>query len=436
MRRRTPGPDVRRPAHGPRRPARPAGRSALLVLLLAAPLVSALAVLLVVRLDGTRRADFEDSAVAEARSVLVAVPTGLDRADTEQLARQLRRPGDLEVVLVSGSTVDESSERVGLGDVPTELRQGVLGSEVGRLIVSFTRTTVDGETWLVTGGTVPGADGAPTQVYLFFSEGPVERDRLRTGVLVGVGAATLLAFLAVGGWLLAHRRLLRVAGEREREQAFGAHLAHELRTPVGAMVTASTLVDERVLAEADEQVRQPVSVMREEALRLGRVVEDLLEVSRLQTGQVQPRVEAVDLRELLETVCSSYDWPDVELDVPARHEEAGHGPLVEADPQSLARIVVNLVANAVRHAGTGVCVEVREEDDGVVVRVADTGPGLPPAVTADLERHPDDPPSGRGLGLRVARAHAALLGTRLHADTGPDGTVVWFALPRAEVEPG
>lgn len=411
---RRPGGDVRSPR-----------RTAVLTLLVAAPVLALLAAVVVALVADRQRGAFEDMAYAEARSVLVTAPEGPGVTDARSLAEALRRPGDLEVVVVSRAEVEGSDERLGLGEVPDELQQAVVGADRVQGPVAATRTEVDGETFLVAGGVVrePGTDD-PAQAYLFFSEQPVRDGAWRSGILVGAVAVALLAALTAAGWVLTQRRLTTVALARERELAFGAHLAHEIRTPVGAMLTASTLVDDDALAAAPEDVRGPMRLMRDQAGRLGRVVEDLLEVSRLQTGQVQPRLEAVDLRELLERVRRDYDWDGLRLAV--------HGePVVTADPQGLARIVVNLVANAVRHAGGEVVVSARWVGEEVLVEVSDSGPGLPPAVLADLARDPADPPAGRGLGLRVARAHAGLLGTRLEVSTGAGGTTFGVRLPGA-----
>lgn len=400
-------------------------RQALLVLLVATPVLALLAVAVLALVTDWRRGAFEESAVAEARSVLVTAPDGLSRSGAESLARALRRPGDLEVVIVRRAEVEGSDGGLGLGDVPDELQRAVLMAAPDGETVSATRTTVDGEDFLVAGGTVsePGT-GERAQAYLFFSERPVARGAVRSGLLVGAVTVALLALLTAGGWLSTRRRLAAVAVARERELAFAAHLAHEIRTPVGAMVTASTLVDDDTLDAAPEDVRAPMRLIRDQAGRLGRVVEDLLEVSRLQTGQVQVRPEEVAVRELLGRVRRDFDWDAVRVVV--------HGdPVAVVDPQSLARIVVNLVSNAVRHAGTDVVLTARQEDTEVLVEVSDRGPGLPPAVLQDLARRPTDPPAGRGLGLRVARAHAELLDTRLEIDTGARGTTIGLRLRAA-----
>lgn len=400
-------------------------RQALLTLLVATPVLALLAVAVLALVTDWRRGAFEESAVAEARSVLVTAPDGLSRSGAESLAQALRRPGDLEVVIVRRAEVEGSDGGLGLGDVPDELQREVLTTASDGAAVSATRTTIDGEDFLVAGGTVsePGTDER-AQAYLFFSEQPVARGLLRSGVWVGAIAVALLALLTAGGWLTTRRRLAAVAVARERELAFAAHLAHEIRTPVGAMVTASTLVDDDTLDTAPEDVRAPMRLIRDQAGRLGRVVEDLLEVSRLQTGQVQVRPEEVAVRELLGRVRRDFDWDAVRVVV--------HGdPVAVVDPQSLARIVVNLVSNAVRHAGTDVVLTARQQGSEVLVEVADRGPGLPPTVLQDLARRPTDPPAGRGLGLRVARAHAELLDTRLEVDTGARGTTIGLRLRAA-----
>jgi two-component system sensor histidine kinase MtrB len=212
-----------------------------------------------------------------------------------------------------------------------------------------------------------------------------------------------------------------------------AHLAHELRTPVGVLVTAASLVDTSRLAELPEQLRRPLETMLVQARRLRNIVEDLLELSRLEAGHLEPQLEAVDLEQVVTEIVSGYGWHDVRV-------ETSGTTLVEADRQSLTRLALNLVANARDHAVSLVEVTVRGTPDDVVLEVADDGPGLEPEQARVLT-DPDRPrtsrarPDGHGLGLLIARAHADLLGAGIDVDAGRGrGTRVRVHLRGADVE--
>ncbi|MFF7988537.1 sensor histidine kinase [Kitasatospora xanthocidica] len=190
------------------------------------------------------------------------------------------------------------------------------------------------------------------------------------------------------------------------EHRFTADVAHELRTPVGGLLVA---VDLLASGETEDLLRARVRDLRD-------LVEDLLEVSRLDAGVEQPvRVRAPLGAVVTEAVART--GLDTEI-VPVAAES------VETDPRRLERIVSNLVTNAHRHGGAPV--EVTVERRAVVVR--DHGPGF----SAELLRHGPrrfqtgtaERGSGHGLGLTIALGQARLLGAELRLANAPDGGAV------------
>lgn len=393
------------------------------VSLLAALLLGLVVITITHLLTQQQREVFTSTAIAETRSVLVSVPEGLAGADADELGRSLRRPDRLEVVLVDGAgSVVQSSSDVGISEVPEELRPGS-----SRLVSS--PTTVDGVPYLVVSGAT--SPQGPS-IYLFFSERGLERENN----LIVFGAAgiwaSLVIVLVAAGWFDSHRRLHALGRRREHEHAFTAHLGHELRTPVGALVTAASLVDADELGRSDPVLREAVEIMQTQARRLRRIVEGLLELSRLETGQVQARAEEVSVEEIASSTITAYGWDRVRLVVEG-------STAVQADPQSMARLFLNLVSNAVRHARHEVVVTIRNTETEVVLEIADDGEGMPPHVveraldrSAGVTTHESTPGQQQGLGLLIARAHVALIGARMEIDVRPgQGTTVRVHLPAA-----
>lgn len=398
-------------------------RTVLVTLAVAAPVVAVLAALAVHVLADEQRAAFEAGALGETRSVLVAAPADIDRRAADQLSRALRRPERLEAVVVAADGgVGRSSGAVDVTDVPVDLRARTAPP-------ALARTTVAGEPVLVVGGaTGPGT----TRLFLFFSERPLAQQQDRTVLLVASAASLVLLLVAAGGWRRSTRRARALAELREQEQAYMGHLAHELRTPVGALVTAASLVPGQHLRGSPAELRRPVEIMQDQSRRLRTVVEDLLELSRLEAGHVQPRPESVDLAQVVSEVVSGYGWDDVAVDA--------DGPtLVHADRQSLARVALNLIGNARRHGDGRVRVSVHPTSRGAVLQVSDDGPGLEEErVDVLTGRARGSGRAGRqGLGLMITRAHADLLGARIEVDTPPGaGTRVRVELPPAHPLPG
>lgn len=193
----------------------------------------------------------------------------------------------------------------------------------------------------------------------------------------------------------------------EGERRFTADVAHELRTPLMGLSTAAGL-----LPEDDEAA----GLVRDRARALNGLVEDLLEISRLDAGAERARTDAVPLGELVADVVRRTRTPTLVT--------AGDAEVVETDPRRVERIVVNLVTNAHRHGAAPVEVTVT----GARITVRDHGPGFPAPLldegpqrfrTGSAERG-----RGHGLGLTIALGQAGVLGARLTFENAPDGGAV------------
>ncbi|MCX4755236.1 sensor histidine kinase [Kitasatospora purpeofusca] len=204
------------------------------------------------------------------------------------------------------------------------------------------------------------------------------------------------------------------------EKRFTADVAHELRTPLMGLVTAASL-----LPEGDEAA----DLVRTQVLTLRVLVEDLLEVSRLDAGAERARVDEVPLGELVAHAAgqagqSGQGGGDIRLRLEAP-------AVVPTDPRRVERIVTNLVANAHRHGAPPVEVTVT----GTRITVRDHGPGFPADLLADgpqrFRTGAAERGRGHGLGLTIAIGHAAVLGAALTFTNAPDGgALATLDLPR------
>jgi two-component system sensor histidine kinase MtrB len=192
-----------------------------------------------------------------------------------------------------------------------------------------------------------------------------------------------------------------------RERRFTADVAHELRTPVTALVAAASLLREHLDAMPTD-ARRPAELLTSDVLRLRRLVDELMEISRLDSGREAVRTEDVSLTPLIEAIVSSRGWSDAVT-------RSGPDVTLVSDPRRLERVLGNLISNAVEHGGGPVRVVVRGHGALVDVVVADQGPGIAPDhlphlfdrfYKADSARTA----SGSGLGLAIARENARLLG--------------------------
>lgn len=407
--------------------------------------------------DAVTTAEFNLTVLAPA----VNLPTNPDRATITRsglLDRFLTRGTDGVWVelgdgerLSAGRTLPETAASVGLRRIVAD---GELGYELAE--------TSEGRV-LITGGRLP-----PEGPDFFFvnSAAPVD-DAI--GRLILVVGGTTVAALAVGGLAATGlaRRLVRpvsaagraaeqmAAGDltvrlpvtsndelghlsssfnimaesldstiaeleaaRARERRFVADVSHELKTPLTALVNEAALLAQRLEddPDADEEERTIAHLLNEDVTRLRRLVDDLLEISRLDRDAGPADVAPVDVAAFLAAL------------VAARHPEARIAcdldRPVPTDRRGLERIVGNLLDNARTHAAeTSVSASV--SNGWLVVEVADRGPGVSgeelttmfdPFTTLDPSRG-----SGTGLGLAIASQHARRLGGSILAATRPGG---------------
>lgn len=203
--------------------------------------------------------------------------------------------------------------------------------------------------------------------------------------------------------LAAEKRAL-VAVDEQRS-ALLRSVSHDLRTPLAAIrAVASDLRDG--IAYDDAARQELLELVVDEAERLDRLVNNLLSMSRIEAGSLQPDRQAVPIEELLgdrvRRLARLLRMTQVSVD-------ADPGlPLVSADYTMVEQVVTNLLENATRHApdGSQICVSARARGDLIEVAVTDQGPGVDPADAERLFRAFERGPGSRssGLGLAICRA--------------------------------
>ncbi|MHB1492063.1 MAG: sensor histidine kinase, partial [Cellulomonas sp.] len=169
------------------------------------------------------------------------------------------------------------------------------------------------------------------------------------------------------------------------------------------------------------------------AARLERLIDNLLDLSRVQTGSVRPVLQHVSLDEIVPLATEGFEGAVLDVDVPETL------PLVTTDPGLLERVLANVVSNAVRHSPPGSPVRLSAAAIGteVVVRVVDSGRGVPDDAKDHMfepfQRLGDSSPDGLGLGLAVAQGLATAVGATLAAeDTPGGGLTIVLTVPTGE----
>lgn len=211
-------------------------------------------------------------------------------------------------------------------------------------------------------------------------------------------------------------------------------VSHDLRSPLTAIATAAGGLHSPTLGDSGRE--ELAGVIVEESARLSRLVDNLLDLSRLESGAAEPRTDWCSIDELVTAAIDSVEAPPGGFDV-----ALGDLPLIEADAGQLERALANVLGNAARFAG-GEPVAVRATVAGpwVTLRVSDRGPGVAreelERIFEAFHRSRERGGPGAGLGLAIARGFTEVNGGRLRAESLPgQGTTFVFQFPAPAPEP-
>ena len=234
-------------------------------------------------------------------------------------------------------------------------------------------------------------------------------------------------------------RTAELTAANRAKSAFLANMSHELRTPMNAVIGFAEMILDGIYGDPPPEIEDVVGEIQQSGEHLLGLINDVLDITKIESGHMELRVTAGDLRECIETAVARLEplarekGLELSTNVPAEM-----APIV-FDRKKITQVLVNLVGNAVKFTATGsVQVEARERAREVQVLIRDTGVGIAPEeleaifgefhqVDTSLTR--DTP--GTGLGLAIAQRFIALHGGRLEVESTPGtGSTFTMTLPR------
>ena len=283
---------------------------------------------------------------------------------------------------------------------------------------------------------IRGEAGFQTEFRVTLPSGE-ERD-IRTAAMVRHDPDGAVRVTGVSSDVTDLKRVERLKNE------FIATVSHELRTPLTSIRAALSLVASGAVSELPQQTRQLLSIADRNAARLALLIDDLLDIERIESGNVQLNpssqallpliVQAVEANTAYAKLCG------VRLELAA----CEHDPVVNVDANRLLQVMANLLSNAAKFSGSGTQVEVRvlTHAQRARVEVSDQGPGILPELRERLftkfsqgDSSDSRPSGGTGLGLAISKALIDQMGGTIDYDSTPgQGTTFYFELPLTPTE--
>jgi len=283
----------------------------------------------------------------------------------------------------------------------------------------------------------------------------LRKDRLIGGLVVrrkaagefSVRTVDLLQTFAAQSVLAIHNaRLFKEIEEKSREveiadkhkSEFLANMSHELRTPLNAILGYTELILDKIYGDVPEKIQEILERLEKNGHHLLSLINDVLDLSKIEAGQLVLSLSEYSMEELVQTVATSVEALTVEKNLELNVKVPTDLGIAKGDEQRIGQILLNLLANAIKFTEEGeVRVEVAVSNETFLVSVSDTGIGLSKSDQKRIfkEFHQVDSSStkkkgGTGLGLSIAKKIVDMHGGRIWVEAIlGKGSTFWFALP-------
>jgi signal transduction histidine kinase len=241
-------------------------------------------------------------------------------------------------------------------------------------------------------------------------------------------------------WCGAPARLVAIRDITERRRIERLHdefvstVSHELRTPLTSIVGSLGLLVGKADGSLPESASRLLTIALKNSQRLTRLINDILDISKMESGDVVFQLKCVDVRAVTEQAIEATRGFAESYDVDIRFDGASATASVRADPDRLVQVLANLLSNAIKFSPSGreVAVAVRDMGDAVRITVRDWGPGIPDDFKPHIfEKFAQADASnarqrgGSGLGLSIVRHIATRLGGRVGFYDAPGGGTIF-----------
>ncbi len=278
--------------------------------------------------------------------------------------------------------------------------------------------------------------------------------RKGAGAFAGDTLGLLQSFASQSAIAIQNARLFREIGDKshqlevasQHKSQFLANMSHEFRTPLNAILGYAELMQDGIYGELSAKTKGVLERVQANGRHLLGLINDVLDLSKIEAGQLTLRLEEFSMNDVVETVLIATESLAARKRIPIEIEVPRALPVGRGDERRIAQVLLNLVGNAIKFTETGtVRIAASARDGRFSVKVADTGPGIPASDQQRIfeEFHQIDSSNtkkkgGTGLGLAIAKRIVEMHGGRIWVDSEMGkGSTFQFELPvRAEGRTG
>lgn len=292
-------------------------------------------------------------------------------------------------------------------------------------------------TWF--SGTIAGVFIALCSIMAWISHGTLEvRNLYSNSFLFGINMTARGSFLFVVIYVL--RKLkIALAHEKElnqRKSDFVANVSHELNNPLAVIRESMNLVIDGSVGEVNKQQKEVLEAGVRGAERLIRLVKDLLDISKIEAGKLELKIDEVDIALLVESVLKDNESEIFNKGLGLKKDILQDAGLILADRDKIIEVITNLLHNAVKYTSSGIItVRLSGDKESIHFEIADTGPGIPreyqQKIFDKFERVTAEKTEGTGLGLPITKDIIELHKGKIRVDSAAgNGSKFIITLPR------
>jgi len=277
-----------------------------------------------------------------------------------------------------------------------------------------------------------------TRGIVVFRRAPGQFEERLVSLLVALAGQSMVAIENARLFQSLEDKTRQVEASSRAKSQFLANMSHELRTPMNAILGYTELVLDNTYGEVPEKIRGVLDRVDKSGRHLLRLINDVLDLSKIEAGQLTLSVADYSMKEVVQSVFLAVESLAVEKSLDLVVTLPPELPPAQGDERRLTQVLLNLVGNAIKFTEAGkVSIDVAVEDGIFRVAVTDTGPGIAPA---DQERIFEEfqqvdssstrQKGGSGLGLAIARRIAEMHGGGLRVESAPGrGSTFAFTVP-------